>query len=210
MGLARKGKAMKAEDFKKSWDEIKGEVRRRWDRLTEEDLEQIDGDVDRLTNKLRERYDYSQEEAESAAKDLMGADGAGPAEPLRKKAQQMQTTVGKTAQDVSGRVRVTAQEVGGKMQETVGDVQVTVSKAAEDVSKELREAADEITKQMRETADDVSAQLRRAARDVSADAQSAAEIAASTLQERVVESPWASLAAAFGIGFFFGLIFRRR
>lgn len=202
---------MRSEALGKRWDEIRDDVSRRWDRLTEADLDQIAGDAERLMSALRERYEYSREEAERGVEELIEMlRGEEPSDPLREKTREMQATVGKTAHDVSGRVRVTAEEVSGTMQETAGDVSITVGKAAEDVARQLRQAADDITQQMRATADDVSGQFRQATKEVSAEARSAAEIAATRVEARVVESPWTSLATAFGIGFFFGLILGKK
>ena len=168
---------MRSEELERRWDEMREDVAARWDRLTEEDLDQIGGDVERLMSALRERYEYGREEAESAAQELVESlMGEEPADPLREKTLEMQATVGK---------------------------------AAEDVLEQLRQAADEITQQMRATADDIAGHLRQAAKEVSAEAQSTAEIAAARVEERVVESPWTSLAAAFGIGFLLGLILKR-
>lgn len=49
--------------FKEKWEEIKHEVKAKWDRLTDDDIEYINGDRKRLAHKIGERYDRSYEEA---------------------------------------------------------------------------------------------------------------------------------------------------
>ena len=38
------------------WNQVKGDVRTRWGELTDDDLEQIAGQRDKLAGKLQERY----------------------------------------------------------------------------------------------------------------------------------------------------------
>jgi uncharacterized protein YjbJ (UPF0337 family) len=47
--------------MKKSWDLFKGRVRKKWRRLTDEDLEAIAGRRDHLEGKIHERYGFAQE-----------------------------------------------------------------------------------------------------------------------------------------------------
>ena len=45
------------------WLEIRGKMKEWWSKLTDDDLNVIDGHRDRLIAKLRERYGYSKEQA---------------------------------------------------------------------------------------------------------------------------------------------------
>ena len=40
------------------WKQLRGEVQRRWGKLTNDELDQIDGNLDKLVGKLQERYGY--------------------------------------------------------------------------------------------------------------------------------------------------------
>jgi uncharacterized protein YjbJ (UPF0337 family) len=44
------------------WNQVKGEVRTRWGKLTDDDLEQIAGERDKLAGKLQERYGIAKED----------------------------------------------------------------------------------------------------------------------------------------------------
>ncbi len=47
-----------------NWKQIKGKMREKWGKLTDNDWEQIAGKKDQLLAKLRERYGYTREQAE--------------------------------------------------------------------------------------------------------------------------------------------------
>ena len=55
---------MDKSDFKGKWSQFKGEAKRKWGKLTNDDLDVIDGDRDKLVGKLQERHDMTREEAE--------------------------------------------------------------------------------------------------------------------------------------------------
>lgn len=50
--------------LKGEWSQLKGRIRKRWGRLTNDDLEQIAGDREILVGKLQERYGRGREQVE--------------------------------------------------------------------------------------------------------------------------------------------------
>lgn len=46
------------------WKQFRGEIKRQWGDLTDDELDQIEGQRDKLVGKLQERYGYSRERAE--------------------------------------------------------------------------------------------------------------------------------------------------
>jgi uncharacterized protein YjbJ (UPF0337 family) len=44
------------------WKQVKGDVRTRWGKLTDDDLEQIAGEREKLAGKLQERYGIAKED----------------------------------------------------------------------------------------------------------------------------------------------------
>ena len=46
------------------WKQFKGNVRKQWGKLTDDDLEYISGKREHLVGKLQERYGYAREQAE--------------------------------------------------------------------------------------------------------------------------------------------------
>jgi uncharacterized protein YjbJ (UPF0337 family) len=50
--------------LKGKWKQMRGQVKVWWGDLTDDDLDTIDGNVDKLVGRLQERYGYAKEEAQ--------------------------------------------------------------------------------------------------------------------------------------------------
>lgn len=46
------------------WNQIKGSVKEKWGKLTDDEVERIDGKVDQLIGELQAKYGYSRDKAE--------------------------------------------------------------------------------------------------------------------------------------------------
>ncbi len=62
---------MNKDIFKGQWKEIKGEIKSRWGKLTDDDLMEIEGNQEKFVGLLQKRYGYSLEEAEKEYKDFL-------------------------------------------------------------------------------------------------------------------------------------------
>lgn len=51
-----------------NWKQFKGQVKRKWGELTDDELDMIEGDRDVLVGKLQERYGIARDEAEREVK----------------------------------------------------------------------------------------------------------------------------------------------
>ena len=51
------------------WKQVKGSVKEKWGELTDDDLDQIDGNKDRLAGKLQERYGWAKNDADKEIDD---------------------------------------------------------------------------------------------------------------------------------------------
>lgn len=49
------------------WEQAKGSLRAKWGDLTDDEVEQVAGNRDKLVGKLQERYGLAREEAENEA-----------------------------------------------------------------------------------------------------------------------------------------------
>ena len=49
---------MNPEELKGKWNQIKGQLREKWAKLTNDDWEQLHGDKEKLIGKIQERYGY--------------------------------------------------------------------------------------------------------------------------------------------------------
>lgn len=52
---------MNESQLKGKWNQLKGEVQRRWGKLTDDDLTEVEGDYNKLVGKVQERHGDSQE-----------------------------------------------------------------------------------------------------------------------------------------------------
>jgi uncharacterized protein YjbJ (UPF0337 family) len=52
------------DQLKGMWKQIRGEAKVQWGKLTDDDLDQIDGNTDKLIGKVQERYGYERAKAE--------------------------------------------------------------------------------------------------------------------------------------------------
>jgi uncharacterized protein YjbJ (UPF0337 family) len=50
------------------WNQLKGKVREKWSRLTDDDVGQIQGNFQQLVGKVQERYGKTRDEAEREVK----------------------------------------------------------------------------------------------------------------------------------------------
>ena len=46
------------------WEQMKGKAKEQWGKLTDDDLNQIEGKKDQLSGKIQEKYGKSKEEAD--------------------------------------------------------------------------------------------------------------------------------------------------
>ena len=52
---------MNEDIFKGQWKQLRGEVRQRWNKLTDDDLDVVDGKLESLEGRLQERYGWEKE-----------------------------------------------------------------------------------------------------------------------------------------------------
>ncbi|NIT61145.1 MAG: CsbD family protein [Aliifodinibius sp.] len=54
---------MNSDILKGNWKQFKGEIQKQWGKLTNDDLDIIQGEYDKLVGRVQERYGYEREEA---------------------------------------------------------------------------------------------------------------------------------------------------
>ena len=60
---------MNREIIEGNWNQLKGEVQKRWGKLTNDNLDQINGNRTKLLGVIQESYGVAKEEAEKQVKD---------------------------------------------------------------------------------------------------------------------------------------------
>ncbi|SEO12302.1 Uncharacterized conserved protein YjbJ, UPF0337 family [Paracoccus alcaliphilus] len=51
------------------WKQLKGSVKEKWGELTDDELDQIEGNKDKLAGKLQEKYGWTKDQAETEIND---------------------------------------------------------------------------------------------------------------------------------------------
>lgn len=64
---------MNSDELQGKWKQLKGAARQQFGKLTDDDVEMIAGQRDRLIGKLQERYGYLREEAQKKADEWLAS-----------------------------------------------------------------------------------------------------------------------------------------
>jgi uncharacterized protein YjbJ (UPF0337 family) len=64
---------MNQDIFEGKWKEMRGQVKEWWGKLTDDDLEQVEGKADQLIGALQKRYGYTKEQAEKELNERLEA-----------------------------------------------------------------------------------------------------------------------------------------
>jgi uncharacterized protein YjbJ (UPF0337 family) len=70
-GARMKGNTVNQEILKGKWLQAKEDVCSWWGHLTDDDVDEIQGDTDRFVRKLQQRYGYGREQAERELNDFL-------------------------------------------------------------------------------------------------------------------------------------------
>lgn len=62
---------MNATEIKGKWNQVRGEARKQWGDLTDDDLDRVNGEREKLVGRLQERYGRTREAIEREVDDWM-------------------------------------------------------------------------------------------------------------------------------------------
>ena len=60
---------MNTDVLRGKWTQLKGEIKSQWGKLTDDDLDRIEGDSEKLIGKIQERYGYARDQAKREVDD---------------------------------------------------------------------------------------------------------------------------------------------
>jgi uncharacterized protein YjbJ (UPF0337 family) len=63
------GDAMNSDQLQGKWKQMKGSIKERWGKLTDDDIDIINGQNDQLVGRIQERYGIAKEEAQRQVDD---------------------------------------------------------------------------------------------------------------------------------------------
>lgn len=61
---------MNTDIIKGKWKQLKGDIKKKWGQLTDDDLDVAEGHTEYLAGKLQERYGWTKEQAEKELKEF--------------------------------------------------------------------------------------------------------------------------------------------
>jgi len=64
---------MNGDTLKGQWHQLKGEIKNQWGKLTDSDIDQIEGNGEKLVGKLQERYGFAKDRAEEEFRNFQSA-----------------------------------------------------------------------------------------------------------------------------------------
>ena len=105
-----------------NWKQMKGTVKEKWGKLTDDDLTFISGRRDQLEGKIQERYGYAKDQARKEIEDWYRAtefDLADQIEAIRTDIQTLTSTVGRIANKQIGRAQDRALEVANEAEDAI-------------------------------------------------------------------------------------------
>ena len=73
---------MNRSQFKGKWQQLKGKVKERWGKLTDDDLDVIDGRREQLAGKIQEAYGIARASAEKQLKEFENSCECAPEEAM--------------------------------------------------------------------------------------------------------------------------------
>ena len=62
---------MNTDVLKGQWHQLKGEMRKQWGKLTDDDFDQAAGDAESLIGRIQERYGYARDRAKQEVDEFM-------------------------------------------------------------------------------------------------------------------------------------------
>ena len=62
---------MNTDQLQGKWKQVKGSIKERWGKLTDDDLDVINGQQDQLIGKVQQRYGIAKEEAQKQVDEFM-------------------------------------------------------------------------------------------------------------------------------------------
>ena len=75
---------MNADQMKGKWKQLKGSVKTKWGKLTDDDLDVIDGQREQLIGRIQERYGIAKDEAQRQVDQWNEASGTDVVEEKRR------------------------------------------------------------------------------------------------------------------------------
>jgi uncharacterized protein YjbJ (UPF0337 family) len=150
---------MNQDVFAGQWKQMRGELKSWWGKLTDDEVDRIEGQKDRLIGLVQEKYGYTRDMAQQEVERRLTEYSATLGSPS---GRGLGTTVKSTGQDLMGGAAELANAAGAKAQELGSTAASTVSTAATAVADRLGAAGSYLQeRELKNMATDLAALVRR-------------------------------------------------
>jgi uncharacterized protein YjbJ (UPF0337 family) len=75
---------MNRDTLKGQWMQLKGKIRQQWGKLTDDEIDQLQGNAEQLIGRVQERYGYTRQQAEQEVDRWLGQQRSDEGERPRK------------------------------------------------------------------------------------------------------------------------------
>ncbi len=136
------------------WDQAKGELKTKWNKLTDDDLGAVAGKRDQLVGKLQERYGILKDDAEKQIDAWVAAFDGGTGE-AKGKAEDLKAKAEHKAEDLKAKAETKADDIQKKLSELKDkalDVAQDLKSRALDVAQDAAYKVDELVAEQRQSA----------------------------------------------------------
>lgn len=111
--------------LKGNWDQLKGQVKKTWGKISDKQLDTIEGDFDKFVGAIEKAYGYTNSQATNSVKDFLNKEERSSAEtPVGAQIRK----AGEIINEFSETVAAKSDRVVHKGEDVVGSVQKNVSK----------------------------------------------------------------------------------
>ncbi len=123
---------MNKSTFKGNWDQLKGQVKKTWGKLTDNQLEKIDGDFDRFVGAVETAYGYTSSQAANSVNEFLSKENDYSA----------QTPIGAGIRKAGEKINEFSETVAAKSDRVVHQGEEAVNAAQENATKYIDLAMD--------------------------------------------------------------------
>jgi uncharacterized protein YjbJ (UPF0337 family) len=75
---------MNRDILKGKWNQLKGQARKKWGKLTDDDMDRVQGDAEVFMGVLQERYGYARDRAETELDEFLNSSSGESTDPHRR------------------------------------------------------------------------------------------------------------------------------
>lgn len=116
---------MEASNFQENWEALKKSVRQHWNKLTEDDIDAIDGSLTDLKNKIAEVYGYHKSKVKQEIDEFLSAQADGS------------TALGDTIRKTAGKINQYSDALADSSDKMIHQGQATIDQVQKNIEQKF-------------------------------------------------------------------------